>query len=280
MALPTALYALSSDHFGATALTAGPWEPGAQHGGPPSALLAGAVERFGDEAEAFFVARVAVDLLRPVPVAPLEVNVQPIRLGHRAQWLLASLRCAGQTVARANCLRIRTSELELPPGHTPERTPPRAPDAIAESFEFPFFSADVAYHRAVELRIARGTWSKGPVFLWFRLRYPLVEGRPTSALERTMVIADAANGASPVLDPHDFVFLNPELTVHLRRPARGDWIGLEARSTPEPTGVGLVQAELFDTDGAFGTCLQSLLIQPRPAAGARSAAPPDGAEAG
>lgn len=265
MALPTALYASSSDTFTATALTIGPWDTGAQHGGPPSALMAGAVERFGDDAGSFFVARVAVDLLRPVPIAPLEVNIQPIRLGRRAQWLLASLRCDGQTVARANCLRIRTTELTLGPVHTPERRPPKAPEAVTESFEFPFFSVDIGYHRAVELRIARGTWSKGPVFLWFRLRYPLVDGRPTSALERTMVVADAANGASPTLDPEGFVFINPELTVHLRRPAQGEWVGLDVRSTPEPTGIGLVQAELFDARGAFGTCLQSLVVQPRAA---------------
>lgn len=82
---PTALYEASEGQFIPTALTIGPWDESAQHGGPPSALMAGAVERFGDEAESFFVARVMVDLLRPIPVAPLEVHVLPIRLGRSAQ---------------------------------------------------------------------------------------------------------------------------------------------------------------------------------------------------
>ena len=122
----------------------------------------------------------------------------------------------------------------------------------------------MAYHRAVELRVAQGTWAEGPAFVWFRLRYPLVAHRPTTALERTMTLADAANGASPALPTDTFVFINPDLTVHLRRPPEGTWIGLDARSRAEPTGIGLVQAELFDEQGAFGVCLQSLVIRPRP----------------
>ena len=37
---------LGDDRWGATRHTTGPWDAGFQHGGPPSALLARAIERW------------------------------------------------------------------------------------------------------------------------------------------------------------------------------------------------------------------------------------------
>ncbi|MEA2378425.1 MAG: hypothetical protein QOD13_2332, partial [Thermoleophilaceae bacterium] len=38
-------YSLDGERFIPSELTRGPWDPGAQHAGPPSALLARALER-------------------------------------------------------------------------------------------------------------------------------------------------------------------------------------------------------------------------------------------
>ena len=51
----------------ATELTRGPWDPGAQHAGPPAALLGRALERLPD-AEEFQVGRVTFEILRSVPI--------------------------------------------------------------------------------------------------------------------------------------------------------------------------------------------------------------------
>ena len=56
--------------FLATELTRGPWDPGAQHAGPPSALLGRELERL-PEAEEFQVGRVTFEILRPVPIGPV-----------------------------------------------------------------------------------------------------------------------------------------------------------------------------------------------------------------
>ena len=49
---------------------AGPWDPGMQHGSPPAALVVWAAERIPTPV-VMRIARVTVDLMRPVPVAPL-----------------------------------------------------------------------------------------------------------------------------------------------------------------------------------------------------------------
>src|SRR6185436_3410071 len=91
-----------------TVLARGPWTPEAQHGGAPAALLARAVERF-EGGDAMVVVRVTVELLRPVPIAPLRVMTRLSRPGKKVQIVEASLVVAegGTEVARASGLRIR-----------------------------------------------------------------------------------------------------------------------------------------------------------------------------
>ena len=95
-----ALFVPEGERFLPTELCRGPWSPDAQHGGPPAALLARALERFGggDEMQ---VARLTVELLRPVPLAPLAVTARFARPGRKVQLVQAALRAGDAEVARA-----------------------------------------------------------------------------------------------------------------------------------------------------------------------------------
>lgn len=79
-----AIFIPEGDLLAPTALARGPWTPQAQHGGPPSALLARAAERFED-GERTFVARLTIELLRPVPLAPLGLRTRFVRPGKKVQ---------------------------------------------------------------------------------------------------------------------------------------------------------------------------------------------------
>ena len=67
--MPEAFYERDGDRYVATELTRGPWDPGAQHAGPPAALLGREIELLPD-AEEFQVGRITFEILRPVPIAP------------------------------------------------------------------------------------------------------------------------------------------------------------------------------------------------------------------
>ncbi|MCZ7535260.1 MAG: thioesterase family protein [Acidimicrobiia bacterium] len=95
-----------------TELSRGPWYPGTLHGGPPSALLAWVLERH-DPGPASFVARLTVELLRPVPMAPLRIEARTIRPGRKVQWLEAAVLADGVEVARATALRLRPTDAEV-----------------------------------------------------------------------------------------------------------------------------------------------------------------------
>src|SRR6185436_17433216 len=113
MAADDALFVPDGDRFVSTELTRGPWTPEAQHGGPPAALLARAVERAGN-GDGMLVVRLTVELLRPVAVVPLTVTAKVVRPGRKVQLVEASMRAGDVEVARATALRIRTADLPLP----------------------------------------------------------------------------------------------------------------------------------------------------------------------
>lgn len=261
--LPQSFYVAAGDDFLSTELTRGPWSSEHQHAGPPAALLARMLERAVPAELA--VTRVTVEILRPIPIAPLRVATQPLRAGRKVQWHGADLLATdGTLLARAHAVAIRTTALQLPVQGDPVADPVLPPAASA-AFQFGFFAWPVAYHTGMECRLARGTVGAGPVAMWMRMRYPLVAGETPSPLQRTMIAADSGNGVSFVLDPRRHTFVNPDLTVHLHRPPAGEWVCLDARTIPQPHGIGIADTRLLDEQGPIGRSVQSLVIDARSA---------------
>lgn len=244
-----------------SALTRGPWDPNHQHGGPPAALLARAFEALAPPAE-WHVARFTIEFFRPVPIdRPLQLRAAPTRSGQQVLTLEGQLQADERPLARAHALCVRRRPIELPP----EVLPPARP-ADPESFPafcFPFFRAAVGYHTAMEVRLESGIIGQGPAVAWLRPIYPLVLGEATSALQRVLLAADAINGVGFALDLERFTFINADLTVYLHRLPEGPWLRLAASPSPQPSGVGLVEAELGDARGPIGRALEAQVLRVR-----------------
>jgi len=101
------------DTYVATAATAGPWSHDAQHGGPPSALAARALERY-EPNERQRLARVAVDILRPIPIGKLSVRTRMVRPGRRITLAEAVVEADDQEVLHARGWRIERPAGEVP----------------------------------------------------------------------------------------------------------------------------------------------------------------------
>jgi hypothetical protein len=258
-----AFYERDGASFVSTELTRGPWSNDHQHGGPPAALLVRALAREGLDAVEFFVARMTIELLRPVPIAPLTVTAAITRPGRSVQRLDATLSVDGVEVARASGLRIRRRAVTLPEGGTASPTGSAVAPEMLPVFAFPFFQHDVGYHRAVDVRFARGAWGDRDVVAWARPTVDLVEGEVLDPAERVLIIVDAESGICPPLDPMRYTFVNPDLTVYFERPLEGDWVGLAARSAAHAHGVGIAESLLFDARGAVGRGAQSLVVADR-----------------
>jgi hypothetical protein len=253
-----AFYERDGDVFVPSELTRGPWDPGAQHAGPPAALLGRAVEADGRQ-----VGRVTVEILRPVPLAPLTVAHRVVRPGRSVELVEAVLTEAEgerRELARALAWRLRPQDGVAPGDPGP---PPPGPEA---GRTVPFFATgqDVGYHTAMDFRFVEGAFTEpGPAVVWMRMRQPLVAGEPASPLARVLVAADAGNGVSATLDYRRFVFINTELTVHLLRPPDGEWVCLDAATHLGAPGLGLAESLLSDERGRIGRAAQTLLVRPR-----------------
>lgn len=256
-----AFYQIDGNRLIPTEHTRGPWSVEHQHGGPPSAMLARAVERFSPAADfPMDVARMTIELLRPVPIQPLTVEVKPLRLSKRTQMLSAVLKHGETELCMATVLRMRRESV---PVGVPEPAAPFDPSTVP-AIKFPFFKSDVGYHTAMELRFTRGGFGQGFAEAWMRPRFPLVAGEEISPLQRVMLCADSGNGVSTALDIGKFSFVNPDLTVSLFRPLEGEWVCLDARTLLSGHGRGLATTVLRDQRGPIGHGLQNLLIAAMP----------------
>lgn len=250
---------LGDGRWQATEHTAGPWDPRSQHGGPPSALLAREIERCQPRDDVL-VARLTVEILGAIPVGDLEVAARVIRDGRSVQLVEATMMYGGRAVARASAWRVRRTEGAVIPSR--HRSPAPLPSPSAEWHASGVWRC--GYLAALEWRpVAGGFDQPGPGTVWSRLRYPVVPGEEPTGLQRVMVVADCGNGLSSELEIERWLFINPELSVHLHRPPIGEWICLDAETTVSDGGVGLATSLISDADGPVAVGAQSLLVAAR-----------------
>lgn len=250
---------LGEDRYQPTEHTAGPWSPDAQHFGPPSSLLVRALEKV-PAVSTGELARVTVEILGPAPLTELTVAARVERPGRSVELLVAELSAGGRPVARASAWRMAASDTSAV-ATLPGSDWPKPGDCAAAVWPEDWLHG---YLAAVDWRVVSGELgAPGPAAVWARQRVALVDGEEPSPLQRLFAVADSGNGASSVLAVRDWLFINSELTVHLRRAPRGEWIGLDAVTELGPTGVGTATSTLRDLDGPAARGAQALLVRPR-----------------
>lgn len=255
--MPAFYERLDADRFRATEHTRGPWSNDHQHGGPPAALCAEALFSAGETA--FRLAQLSVDFLRPVPLGPLERSLEWLQRGRTRERALVTLSAEGKPVLEARATRLLVTDLDAEASQALADSPPEA----SEPWRFNFFAAEVGYHSAMELRLARGVWGEGPVASWARIRYPLIDQEPVAPALRAIIAADAAHGVSPCLPIRDYTLVNPTLTVVLDRDPQHEWVLLDSESQAQPNGTGHMNGRLWDRHGLCGRVLAPLIVSRR-----------------
>jgi hypothetical protein len=239
---------------------AGPWDPRMQHGAAPAALVVWAAEAIPTP-QPMRIARVTIDLMRPVPVAPLTLQTEVLREGRKIQLCAVRLLAEGVVVVGATVLKIKTQALNLPSEVADVAVELPGPDQARE--ENVNFSSS-PFVTGISLRAARGRFGvPGPGAIWYRVDRPLVEASAVSQVMRAVVAADFCNGTSAALDFREWTFINADLTVNFARQPAGAWILLDAESWVGPDGAGIASARLADESGYFGRAIQSLVIEKR-----------------
>lgn len=231
------------------------WSREALGGRAVVGLLGHEIERLHGS-DALVPARLTIDMHRLAPFDAVQVHSRVIRDGRRLRLVEADLVVGGEAVARATCQFLAPSE--APPGHVwapPAWSSPH-PDTLAE---------ERGRHspRDFDLRWVSGglgaTTDKG---CWMRERLELVEGQPFTPFSR---VALAADFASPFINAGDagIRYMNTDVTLHLHRPAQGEWIGFEATGHEASQGIAVGHCRLHDVTGAIGFVTCSALANQR-----------------
>ena len=243
-----------------SAFAGGPWSPKLQHGAAPSSLICWAVEQLPSPVP-MRVARLTVDLMRPVPVAQLTIATDIVREGRKIQLVSVRLLADGAEVVRASALRIRIDPKEMPA----IASGPPVTLAMPELCGPPeFFAPETPFLKGIEMRTAKGGFRiPGPAAVWYRAARPIVEGAEISPLMRAVIAADFCNGTSSVFDMNDWTFINADLTVSLGREPAGEWVLLDAETWIGPDSIGIAAARLADRQGYFGRAVQSIIFEKR-----------------
>ncbi|WP_398475075.1 thioesterase family protein [Tardiphaga sp.] len=255
-----AIYRIDGNHVISSPHAAGPWNPHMQHGSAPSALVTWLAEQLPTSSP-MAVSRVTIDLMRPVPVAPLTYEIEVLREGRKIQLVGIRLLSNGTVVTNATVLKVRVDEQPLPADIQDAPLTVPLPDAPGLSEPKDHSSAFVS---GMSIRAVHGGFLKlGPGAIWYRANRAIVEGQPISQAMRAVIASDFSNGSSSVLSFKDWMFMNADLTVSLARQPVGDWILLDSESWIGPDGSGLAASKLADKNGYFGRAVQTLVIERR-----------------
>ncbi|AYJ33994.1 thioesterase family protein [Corynebacterium xerosis] len=254
------------ERYRPTLHTWGPW--GAfQHGAPPAAILTHALQHCPGLPDGMRTTRVAVDLLGAVPYTEMRTRARISRPGKQilkveAELLAQDRNGKWRAVASASAWRmavLETTEVEKSfarPIPGPEEAGDGGPlyedwdcgyiDSI-DILNMPDPDEPESHHR----------------IHWVRTDKPIVAGIETDGVEYLMSMVDVANGVGASLDPRKWMFMNTDLVVHLHREPEGEWIGISAKASIGPDGIGMTAAYLYDRRGPVGRSMQTLLVRPQ-----------------
>jgi hypothetical protein len=259
------LYVADGDRFVPTIFTQGPWDPGAQHGGPVAALLTRTIERVPTLVP-MRVARLTIDLFRPAPLRPLTAQHRIVREGKRIQLVESILRDGDVEIAHALGLRARLADTSEPGVVAHPQRPPTAPPPHPRGDGRPLHPgaqrSPAGFIRAIEAERVVGDGGLGaPSVMWVRVRVPLVLGEVTRPMERLAIASDFTSALASYLDGRRYSFINPDINVHVLRDPTSDWIGIDSVTWVGGEGVGLGRSKLFDLDGLVGAATAAQLVE-------------------
>lgn len=252
-------------HFLPNRFAGGPWNPSHQHGGAVAGLLTRALHRLASPVP-MRLARITVEMFRGVPMTPLRVETRVLRAGRRIQSVEANLFDKETQVARATGLRVRR-ESSMSIVETNETldarlgTPPKGaipPFKPRQGFEIP-----PGFINAIDFIRDDSPKPGVPATVWARLRCRLTEGEDTAPILLLATLADFASGTGNDMDYEKYTSINPDLTIHVLRDPRSEWIGIRGLTRRAEDGIGQSHATIYDLEGPIANVSASLLLDRR-----------------
>jgi hypothetical protein len=260
------LYERDGELFVPTQWAGGPWSPDAQHGGPPAGLFARMAE-LAERESGLQLARLTIDLCRPVPRVPLRLTQRWVRRGRKLGLVEGALLRGDEEIARASALLLVPRADLAASFAEPAPAPPPPERARAIEFMPSAYASQLppGFHFSIQARIGRD--EVGHV-AWLTTPLALVAGEVTSPQVRFGMLSDLSfamsghllmrrGGAS--LRDAGARFINADITIYRERMPTGDWLAFRPAALSNQAGIGVAEVVQFDLAGRIGRSLQALV---------------------
>ncbi len=260
------LFHPKDDRFVPTELAGSPWHSSVLHGGAPAGLLAYCLQR-ELATPGMQPARLSIDLLRPVPNAPLQVEIRPIRQGKRIALLEGRLLAEGSLVALATALFVKPEPVSLPAYAPVYADRMSGPEGLATvSFREILFgkSGNVppGLHTTIQLRPVSELNEAGRGTAWISLPAQIIQGQENTPFMLAALASDFGNGVGQLNLGDSLGTINADIQLQLGRLPEGEWIGLDSEALLDETGVGQVLTTMHDQNGRIGQVSQTIMPMP------------------
>jgi hypothetical protein len=233
-----------------------PWGEDMLHGRLLAGLAARALEA-ELAAPGWRAARLTVDLFRPAAMAPVRVDISPVRDGRRLRITDARMRCDGHEVGRVTAVFL--AESEEPPGTIWRPSTEPWPDP--ESMPAPTEPGSPGQEHWLFRMVQGGFGNSERTRVWTNDTASLVDEEPLSPFVRATLSADIA---CPLANSSDagLYYINADFTLLLGRYPVGEWVGVEVAQQIQADGISMGSATLVDERGPFATSSGVSLARP------------------
>jgi hypothetical protein len=257
------LFERRDEEYLPTELAGSPWHPAMLHGGAPAALMAYGLEQAVAN-PALQPTRLTIDLVRPIPKAPLRMSTRNLRTGKRIVLQEITLSADDKPVAIATGLFIQPHPVTVPDYAPRHPLPLPAPDTLQDvSFRDVLFSGKdgmpPGLHTTIQMRPASGLREQGQGAAWLRLPATILAGTANSPFMRAALTSDFSNGVGQLSLGNNQGTINADISLQLLRLPQPGWIGIDARTWLQDNGLAMVQAQLYDGVGLIGQVTQSAM---------------------
>lgn len=259
--MPDAYFVAAGDEFVPTRIAQGPWGDSLS-GNIVGGIVGHVIERDAGDA-AMQPARLTVDLLRPVALAPLRVRTTIVRDGRRLRLVDAELLQSDVVVTRASAMFLRRS---TQPAGDVWTMPVEMPPLPTEPDQHSALNMLIwAYGKSSELSgpsVNLDDWQHtGPKYAWLRQTKPLVDGEPLTPFTRAAMAGDVTSSLTH-FGSDGLHFINADYTLTLSRLPDGPYLGLAALTHSSDAGVATGTAALFDQHGPIGSAMATGVVNP------------------
>lgn len=251
----------NNEWFQPTEHTRGPWDEHACHAGPPTGLLARALEKLLPQQR---LTRLTVNLQRPVPFAGFRIEATVTRQGRTVSLSEARLiDVQDKVVITATGMHLTPVAEQILPSHQEQFGSVEDANDGRFPIENTLHGLPAFNGSGVSVRYPAGQdHTPGATTAWMKT-VPLLNYETASPFQRICPLADCGNAFGRNADPQHVTFMNTDLTLLLHRDPTGDWLGTHSVGYWESNGIGMADALLFDEQGAVGRALQSLVLRAR-----------------